>query len=348
VSKILLLLLFFFTSLVAQKVLYLSYSDVPKRVIKGEVFTITIKSLSTMEDLEEIQYDFSQQSGVEVLNDTPHREKKGKYFYDTFYLIATTETAKTPDIQATLVADEEYEPSFLSGMSLDIFSLNPPKNFSNIIADNFELIEYKTTAYDHEHNIIVFVAQADNSAIEKMHFKEVFKQGIESVKKSYTHSKITYFIVVDKKIENFSFSYFNLQKNKFLTVSIPVIVDEDRVTTQTDLKPQDQSHDEIKIILAMAATGVFTILILWRKKYSYLILLLVPVAYIVYMNKPSEKICIKTGAKIRLLPVYNGTIFETTSKESDFVQDGTVGDFIKIELPNEQIGWVKNEDTCTR
>ncbi|MDD2791124.1 MAG: hypothetical protein PHU40_10725 [Sulfurimonas sp.] len=347
-SKILLLLLLLFTSLVAQKVLYLSYSDVPKRVIKGEIFTITLKSLSTIEDLEEIQYDFSQQNGIEVLNDTPNREKKGKYFYDTFYLIATTPTAKTPDIQATLVADDEYESAFLSGMNLDVVSLNPPKNFSNIIADNFELVEYRTTAYDHDHNIIVFVAQADNSAIEKMRFKDVYKQGTESVKKSYTHAKITYFIVVDKKIENFSFSYFNVKKNKFLTVSIPVVVDADRVTTQTDLKPQDQSHDKIKIVAAIAVVLLLTFFILWRKKYRYFVLVFIPLAYIVYMNKPSEEICIKEGAKIRLLPVYNGTIFETTSKESNFIQDGRVGDFIKVELPNEQIGWVKHEDTCSR
>jgi hypothetical protein len=348
VSKLLLLLFLLFTSLWGNKVIYLSYSDVPKRVIKGEIFTVTIKSLSTVEDIEDIQYDFTKTSGIEILNDTPNREKKDKYFYDTFYLLATSNNARIPDVQASLVADGDYEPSLLSGSELNVISLNPPKNFSNIIADSFELLEYKTTTYDHNHNIIVFVAQADNCAIEKMKFSGVFKQGTESVRKSYTHSKITYFVVIDKKLENFSFAYFNLKKNKFLTTVIPIIVDEDRVTTQSDLKPQDQSHDDIKIIAAIAVTAFIVLFVLWRKKYRYLILALIPLAYIAYMNKPTAKICIKAGTQIHLLPVYNGTIFETTAKENYFVQGGNVGDFTKVELANEQIGWVKNEDICTR
>jgi hypothetical protein len=346
VSKLLLLLLLFLAPLFANKVIYLSYSDAPKRVIKGEIFTVTIKSLSTVEDAQEIQYDFSKTSGVEILNDTPNREKKGKYFYDTFYLLATSNSARIPDVQASLVGDGDFEPSFLSGSELNVISLNPPKNFSQIIADSFELAEYKTTSYDHNHNIIVFVAQANNSAIEKMKFDAVFKQGIESVRKSYTSSKITYFVVVDKKLENFSFSYFNLKKNKFLTISIPIIVDEDRVTTQSDLKPQDQSHDTIKIIAALIVAGILALFILWRGKYGYLVLLLLPLAYIAYMYKPTQKVCVNAGAKIYLLPVYNGTIFETTSEQSHLIQDGNVGDFTKVELANEQIGWVKNEDIC--
>lgn len=346
-SRLLLLFLLFLTPLLANKVIYLSYSDVPKRVIKGEIFTVTIKALSTVEDIEDIQYDFSKNSGVEVLNDTPNREKKDKYFYDTFYLLATSSDAKIPDVQASLVADGDYEPSFLSGSELTVISLNPQKDYSNIIADSFELVEYKTTSYDHNNNIIVFVAQANNCPIEKMKFSNVFKQGIESVRKSYTRSKITYFVVVNKKLENFSFSYFNLKKNKFLNVTIPIIVDEDRVTTQSDLKPQDQSHDDIKIISALVVAVIFALFILWRKKYSYLVLVFLPLGYIAYMNKPTEKLCIKAGAKIRLLPVHNGTIFETTDKENHLVQGGNVGDFTKVELPNEQIGWVKNEDICT-
>ena len=331
----------------AQKVVYLSYSDVPKRVIKGQIFPVTIKSLSTIEFAEDIEYTFAPKSGVEILNDIPQRERKGKYFYDTFFLIATTNNAKIPDVQATLISDTEYESSFLSGVALEVVSLNPTKEYANIIANSLELLEYKTTSYDHEHNIIVFVAQADNSAIEKFHFNNVFKQGIESVRKSYALSKITYYIIVDKKIENFSFSYFNLKKNKFITLSIPIIVDEDRVTTQTDLKPQDQSHDTIKLIFAATMSGVIIIFVFWRKKFIYLILLLLPVGYLIYSNKPTEKLCVKAGAKIYLLPVYNGTIFETTTKENHWTQSGNVGNFIKVELPSEQIGWVKNEDTCS-
>lgn len=345
--KLLLLTLLVVSSLFANKVIYISYDEIPSRVVKGEVFPITLKVLSTVRNFEDINYTFSNYSGIEILNEIPFREEKGKYFYDTFYLLSTKSYAKLPDVEASLIALDDYNSTKILGKELNIITLNPKKNFSNIIANNFELQEYKTTSYDNRHNIIVFVALAQNSNIKAMHFKNVYKQGIESINDSYLDSKITYFVIVDKKIENFSFSYFNLPKNKFININIPIIVDDDSVTTQSDLKPKDQSRERLKISIAAGITLLGFIFILWRKKYIYLVLILLPVAYILYLAIPQKSICIKKGANIRLLPVENGTIFETTTTQYYLTKEGSVQNFIKVKLKNEKIGWVKNEDTCS-
>jgi hypothetical protein len=347
VIKLLLLTLLVVSSLFANKVIYISYDEIPSRVVKGEVFPITLKVLSTVRNFEDINYTFSNYSGIEILNEIPFREEKGKYFYDTFYLLSTKSYAKLPDVEASLIALDDYNSTKILGKELNIITLNPKKNFSNIIANNFELQEYKTTSYDNRHNIIVFVALAQNSNIKAMHFKNVYKQGIESINDSYLDSKITYFVIVDKKIENFSFSYFNLPKNKFININIPIIVDDDSVTTQSDLKPKDQSRERLKISIAAGITLLGFIFILWRKKYIYLVLILLPVAYILYLAIPQKSICIKKGANIRLLPVENGTIFETTTTQYYLTKEGSVQNFIKVKLKNEKIGWVKNEDTCS-
>jgi len=367
--KLLLLSLLFISSLFANKVIYLSYDQVPQRVVKGEIFSITIKALSTIKDFQNIEYTFSNHPGLEVLNTIPHREERGKYYYETFYFSTTGSQAKLPDIEATLIRSDNYnslennitetidiynydnsdyyDSTLLIGAQLNVITLNPKKNFSNIIADTFELVEYKTTSYDNNHNIIVFVAAATNCNIEQMYFQGVFKQGIESVTSSYFDSRITYYVVINKKIENFSFSYFDLIKNRFIRINIPIIVDDDSVSTQSDIKPKDQSRVLLKMQIAAGIAFIGFIVIIWRKRYIYLGLILIPLIYIVYLSIPAKEICVKEGSPIHLLPVKNGTIFETTDSEQYFQKEGRTKGFVKVKLKNEKIGWVENEDICS-
>jgi len=345
--RLLFLTLVFITSLFAQKVLYVNYDKTPERVIKGEIFTVTLKTLSTVKNFQSIQYHFSNHPGLKILDTRPTREEKGKFFYDSFHMLVTSKYARLPDIDVSIVTNKHYEPTFVKGQKLNVISLNPKKDFSNIIANSFQLQEYKTTSYDKTHNIIVFVATAKNANLKAMHFKHVYKQGMESISNSYNNSKITYFVVIDKRLEYFTFSYFNLLKNNYVKVSIPIIVDDDSVTTQSDLKPRDQSHDTIKMYIALTIAIFGLILIFFQRKYIYLVFVFIPLGYILYLNIPEQDVCIKKGANIYLLPVENGTIFETTQTEYHLPKEGSVTNFTKVKLQNEKIGWVKNEDTCT-
>ncbi|MCK9491672.1 MAG: hypothetical protein M0Q24_06250 [Sulfurimonas sp.] len=330
------------------KILYLNFKTTPKRVIKGEIFPVTLKTLSTVKEFSNITYELLNYEGLKPLNEIPYREKDSRYFYDTFYFLTTSSDAKIPDFKATLEGfdDTLYRDTTLSGFKLNVVTLNPKNNFANIVADSFELLEFKTTAYDDEHNIVVFVATAKNCDIASFELKNAYKQGIESITESHFNSKLVYYGVIKKEVENLSFSYFNLLQNNFVRLNIPIIVDDDSVTTQTDLKPKDQSHDRVKMLLATIIALVAFLLILWRKKYIYLVFILIPLAYVIYIAIPSKEVCIKVGAKIYLLPVHNGTIFEKTNTLYYLQKEGSVKDFVKVKLKNEKIGWVKNEDIC--
>jgi len=331
------------------KVVYLSYEDIPTRVLKGEIFTITIKTLSTVSNFTDVTYELSNSKGLKLLSTYPSRDIDSRYYYETFYFLTTSNNARTPDIEATLLNynDDEFRKTKLLGKKLNTVALNPDKDFANVIADSFELVEYKTTSYDRNHNIIVFIASATNCDIKSFKLQNVLKQGVESIEESYFDSKITYYAIISKKIEKFSFSYFNLNKNRFTYVTIPIILNDDSVTTQSDLKPKDQSHVLIKMQISGLIAFLLFIIILWRRKYIYLIFMLIPIAYIVYLAIPSKEICIKEGSDIQLLPVTNGTIFETTPMVYHLQKEGKAKGFTKIKLQNNKIGWVKNEDICS-
>lgn len=331
------------------KVIYLSYEKVPSRVLKGEIFTVTIKSLSTVKDFIDISYTLSNSEGVKLLSDFPSREKDSKYFYETFHFLATSQSIRLPDFTATLIGnnDEIYRSTTLLGQNMNVISLNPKKDFSNIVANSFEILEYKTTSYDNAHNIVVFVAVATNCDIAALSLNSVYKQGVESITESYFDSKITYFAVIDKNMENLSFSYFNLQKNRFIPIYIPIVVDDDSVATQSDLKPKDQSREMLKMAIAATVAVIAFFVILWRKKYIYLIFIILPLAYIAYVGLPSKEVCLKEGSNIYLLPLYNGTIFETAEERQHLQKENEVDGWIKVRLDNEKVGWIKNEDICS-
>ena len=345
---LLLLTLFFFSFVHANKVLYLNYEKVPERVVQGEVFSVTIKTITTVSDYDSIQYSFSTKSGVRILNTIPYREQKGKFFLDTFKFIAISPYAKIPDITATLIAQRSYESATLTGKKLNVIKLNPKADFSNVIASSFELLDYKTTSFDNKNNIVVFSAQAQNSSLDAMQFRNVLKQGVESISQSNViDPKITYFVIIKKEIEQFNFTYFNVLENKFMKVSIPIVVDDDSVTTQTDLKPIDQSKEQLKVNIAIGIGILFLLIAIFKKRFIYLVLMLFPLAYAGYLSIPSKDVCIRKGSSIYLLPVSNGTIFEEAQTQYILSKEGTTSGYTKVKLQDDKIGWVKNEDLCS-
>ncbi len=175
-----------------QKVLYLNFETTPDRVIKGEIFPVTIKTLSTIPNFVDITYELTNHKGLKVLNSIPYRKEDSKYYHDTFYFLTTSSNALLPDFSATLhdYNNTIYKETTLLGKELNVVTLNPKKDFANIVANSFELLEYKTTAYDNQHNIVVFVATATNCDVSAFKLQNVYKQGAESMSETHLESKI--------------------------------------------------------------------------------------------------------------------------------------------------------------
>ena len=335
----------------AQKVLYLSYINIPKRVIKGEIFSVTIKTVSVISDFEDIEYTLSDAQGVAILNDgIPYRKEKSRFFLDTFYFQATGTNVRLPDITATLkdYFGTTYQPTTLAGKRIEAIALNPRDDFCNIIAKDFVIKHYKTTSYDDRHNIVVFIAEAKQTFLKDFHLQNVIKQGFESLSDAIESSRMTYYAVIDKKEENLHFSYFNIRKNDYITLNIPIIVDDDSVATQSDLKPKDDSKKRFKLFVAVAVVFLGIVLLIWRRRVIYIFMIILPGIYAIYLMIPTKQVCIKKESKIRILPLENSTVFEVTQRELRLNKIGSSEGFVKIELPNRKIGWVKNEDLCTR
>ncbi|NOQ31493.1 MAG: hypothetical protein GQ570_10250 [Helicobacteraceae bacterium] len=334
---------------VKQKVLYTSYENIPKKLFEDQIFTITIKTLSTLEYFDDIHYEFKNYKGLKILSDKAHRVISGQYYFDTFYFLCTSTEFKTPDIITSHIFNNTHKENetMLLGENINVFKLNPNSKFSKIIAKDFTLKEYKTTSYNKEYNIVVFSAEAIGSNIETFNISSAIKQGFESIKPSVQLSTMTYYAIIPSKLEELEFNYFNLDSKEYVDVILPIIVDNDMVSTQSDLKPIDRRFQMIKLSVASGVVLLLLVLIIFRKKFIYIFLIIPPLVYLVYHLKPTEYACVKASSNIYLLPIEQSTIFEAVKIDDSFEVQGKVDGYLKIKLHNNKIGWVKNEDTCS-
>ncbi len=340
-----LFVLLFYTLVAAasEKVLYISYENPPGRVIQGEYFPVTLKVLSTIGNYDKLRYSFQGAKCVRLLIKEPYRVKRGNYYYDTFYFTASANNALTPRITASLASHQ----AVLHALPLTVIVLNPSDDYAHILAETFSVTTYKTTVYDQEHNIVVFSAKATRCNLADFKLSHALKQGFESKKFRVTSSSMTYYAIIPKQDDNLIFTYFNLQKQQFEKIIIPIIVDDDRVSTQSGLTPVESKHQRIKLIAASTLLAIGLVLLLYKKNLLFLLLIAAPAYYIYITAMPTKHVCIKKGTPIQLLPMHNGTVFKTTSSQLTLEAQGEVGNFTKVELENRQIGWVAHEHLCT-
>lgn len=326
--------------------LTLEMASVPSRLYMGEIFPLTIKLTPTEIASGDIEYTLQNDSGLRVFSQTPQRSVKDDGVYDTFYFLVQASSIRLPDITATLTATGAVS-STLTGNSLIATTLNPPATYANVLADSFKITNYKTTAYNQESNIVVFSALATRCDINAFSLPNVIKQGFESKSSSVGTSKMTYYAVIPNNATSFEFTIFNLSKNRYESVSIPIVVDDDTVSTQSDLSPTDARHTELKVGAAIVVLIVLSGLYYWSRRRAFLLTALLPLFYIAYTFFPNSDICIRKGAAIQILPITNGTVFDTTEEEKNFEAENQVGEFIKIRLGEDKVGWVNEKDICS-
>ncbi len=330
------------------KVLYQSYYELPTKLFKGQVFPLTIKSLSAREGNTSLSYDFSDPLGLRLLSDEHQRKLEPPYFLDTFYFQVTGNRVKTPYITTSLIFNNDSSAleETLKGVSIETVRLNPEKDFSSVLAEEFKILEYKTSQYDNQQNIIVFSAEAKMANLQDFSLKAATKEGIEAYEVELPYSTFTYYAVVSKQLNELKFSYFNIETRRFQDIIIPIIVVNDRVSTQTDLAPMQNTHATAKMVLAGTLSAIGLFLFAYRRKKLYLLIFIAPLFFIAKLAVPIKHVCVKEDSNVYLLPMRNGTIFEQTTYRFTTEELGTVQDFTKIRMQNKQIGWIKNEDLC--
>jgi hypothetical protein len=324
----------------------LSHAKIPSRLYVGEIFPLTLKLTPTDIASGNIEYTLQGEEGISIFSQTPTRSIKSDGVYDTFYFLVTSSSVRLPDISATTSSNGAVS-NTLMGSTLGTTPLNAPASYANVLADSFKVTGYKTTAYDQESNIVVFSVKATRCNIASFNLVKATKQGFESKAPNVSESSMTYYAIIPNSEQTLEFSIFNLKKNRYESISIPIVVDDDTVSTQSDLSPTDSQHTELKVGAAAIIAVVFIALFYWRRSKWLLYASVLPLFYVVYALLPNSNVCVKKDSPVYLLPIKNGTIFEMTMEEESLEAENVVGEFTKIHLTNNTVGWVHEKDLCS-
>ncbi|MDH5464309.1 MAG: hypothetical protein OEW60_01695 [Thiovulaceae bacterium] len=337
------------TQLPIEQDLYVTYESFPTKLYKNQIFTVSTKVVNANQEISRLVRELGAFDGIKVLQNYPDSNKSAYTTYDTYYFQAIEKRIKTPDLFYMLKRpiEQAVAPIKLSGKYLSTLALNNDDDFCQILAHDFSVKSYKTTTYDQLNNILVFTAEASYANIEDFNLTRAVQQGFESFKYMLPQSRMTYYAVIPKHLRKLEFNYFNIPARRYQRVSIPVEVYDDKVSTQMDLAPTQYTHTFAKIIIAssVALAGVILFLIT-RKKRFFFIIAFAPIAYIIWVYFPKQVLCIKPDANVYLLPMENGTIFNKSSHSQKLTKLGKVGSYNKVQLQNNNIGWIKDEDLC--
>lgn len=326
--------------------LSMQFTNLPAHPYIGEIIAVTVKLTPVDLASGNIEYTVQNEQGLRIFSETPRRSVKEDGVYDTFYFLVQEGSIRLPDITATLSSTgAASEP--LVGSTMSATPLTPPSTYANVLADKFTIVNYKTTPYNQDSNVVIFTVKASRCNIGNFSLPNAIKQGFESKFPNVGESQMTYYAIIPNSEQSLTFSIFNLQKQRYEALSIPIVVDDDTVSTQSDLSPTDERHTELKVGAAGIAGIALIALFYWRRDKWYLYASVLPMFYVVYALLPNQNVCVKKDAPVYLLPMHHGTIFEMTSKEEHLETEKEVGDFVKVQLDENKVGWVNKRDLCT-
>jgi len=348
----------FFLSIVSNLIgntnIYFKYSEIPKRVYKGQIFSVTVKTTVLTENFDDIRYKFIGGRGVKRLSLEPVREMVDEdgivSVYDKFYFksLSTKVTIPRINLYNEYPVNDGYV-THISGEVIPSIELPPSKNFSNIFADRLEIYKILANRYDETHNILTMFIRGELSDLENINFKEVFikKQGIQTAKTgNFLKSEIVYYVVLPKYYDRFIFKYFNTSSFKFQKLENPIDVRDDMVTTALLEPKMMDTNRNIKIGLALAFISIFVVLFYFYRYYINLIFASIGLIITVSILIPKPDVCIVSGSVVRIVPMLSSTTFKVVDTKTIFEKVAEKGEFIKIRLSESSEGWVKVENIC--
>ncbi|MEA3352790.1 MAG: hypothetical protein U9Q33_03095 [Campylobacterota bacterium] len=355
IVKFLLLILIIQTILlgndeIRSKELYLEYMDYPKRVFTNQKFHITLKAtiLKETTQYDHIEVNFTDDYNLEILNKDPQWIKHDENIYTVeLQYKAKKEQFKLPSITVALILENEI---------IEYISIKPPSIkfekiainqnlFSNVIASKLDIISIRTKQFDNKSLLSTINIEAKNSNLENLKLNKYNDQGIKSLEGNYSAQNLFFYTIIPIHEKEIKFTYYNTNEKDFVTVSIPVDLKEELVSTQTDLNPYNDSMVLYKKILVTLLLLIAISLYTFTRKNIYIFISTVFLIMLAYLFIPNKKIILNKGENIYILPTKNSTLYNTLKQKEIVEIINQKENYKKVLFKNQNIGWIKENDS---
>lgn len=315
------------------------YSYIPKKVYENQLFPVTVVGINA-EDTATLTYDRS--SPIQPLFTEPLKVKNGNDIFYTFYFKAGKTDVRIP----LLFISSPTQEITLEKQHIPLGKLKEEKGFSGVLAAKFKIKNYQVSNFDESNHIVNLSIEAYEANIEDMALGAFSDYGIENIQRKHAKVKAEFYAVLPRTQKHLTFSYFNTIKQRYIPIEVSVNVKDASVTTQSDLNPKVDAFDRLKRYALMAFSLFFILMFLWKRDFLYLVLGVVSIITLLTFYIPHQKICVKQGAPLYILPTETSTIGTRVEHELDTMILTEHEAYTKIEYKKGIIGWIKDEDIC--
>ena len=328
--------------------LILTTSKVPQTAYVNQIYKLSLKADIQQDITVDLNLTLNKTPSLKWLNEKKYSwfQTRGGLFETTLFLEANDTQAKLNDINLIMTRNGEFFQKASKKAPNPKFTPVPTKeNYTHIVADELKVISHKTTEFDDKTNMMTIQLSAKNGDLSSFYIQndQILRQNVSSINGPLENQRGFAFLIFDKNVTNVTFSYFNLQTQKFENFSLNVKIEKDDLSTQTDINPQESSFKTYKTIVIFTFVGMLIVMFLTSRNLTPLIIALVIVSAYFYFQKQTSTGFIAQNTQVKILPIKNSTIFYITKeRENVKIFDENAG-FVKIMLSDGKIGWVKKE-----
>lgn len=328
------------------KSFFVSYMHTPKKAYVGELIALHVKVITPIKFKEIKIINNSDKAGV--LKDLLPlwSSDDGNIYTKTIYFQAKEPLKIVPSFGVELIRDSgKTERSTLPQKEINIIKLNSDEGrFIGVFAKKIQVKKFKTNRFDEKNLIMVMELISNYANIDDINFTNIKRQGFDSKSGKFPDNSVFYYVVIKEGTQSVDFSYFNSDENRFNIISLPVILEQDDLSTQIGLNPKKSRFELYKEIAIGALSVMFLLLFVFRRKFVYAFGAIAFGAYLIFVKVSMHDITLKEGTRVRILPTEKSTMFYTIKKPTKVEKLNEVNSYIKVLLSNGKIGWIKKED----
>ncbi len=328
--------------------LILTTSKVPQTAYVNQIYKLSLKADIQQDITVDLNLTLNKTPSLKWLNEKKYSwfQTRGGLFETTLFFEANDTQAKLNDINVIMTRNGEFFQKASKKAPNPKFTPVPAKeNYTHIVADELKVISHKTTDFDDKTNMMTIQLSVKNGDLSSFYIQndQILRQNVSSINGPLENQRGFAFLIFDKNVTNVTFSYFNLQTQKFENFSLNVKIEKDDLSTQTDINPQESSFKTYKIIVIFTFVGVLIVMFLTLRNLTPLIIALVIVGAYFYFQKQTSTGFIAQNTQVKILPIKNSTIFYISKERENVKIFDEKADFVKIMLSDGKIGWVKKE-----
>ena len=328
--------------------LILTTSKVPQTAYVNQIYKLSLKADIQQDITVDLNLTLNKTPSLKWLNEKKYSwfQTRGGLFETTLFFEANDTQAKLNDINVIMTRNGEFFQKASKKAPNPKFTPVPAKeNYTHIVADELKVISHKTTDFDDKTNMMTIQLSVKNGDLSSFYIQndQILRQNVSSINGPLENQRGFAFLIFDKNVTNVTFSYFNLQTQKFENFSLNVKIEKDDLSTQTYINPQESSFKTYKIIVICTFVGVLIVMFLTSRNLTPLIIALVIVGAYFYFQKQTSTGFIAQNTQVKILPIKNSTIFYISKERENVKIFDEKADFVKIMLSDGKIGWVKKE-----